>query len=248
MSKVVNDLLGLNMKIVQDTRWFNFSLDSVLLAHFVTINEGVENILDLGTGNAPIPLFLSRRTDAHITAVDIQKDCCKLALESIKLNNLEDKITVINEDIKKLKKYFSDGYFDVIVSNPPYFKVNSSNKKNLDEHKLIARHEVCITLQELVEIASYLLKNKGLFSLVHRSERLTEILEILEKNRLYVKKIKFIYSKEKTNSNMVLIECVKNGRRGLKILPPTYIHNNDGSYKNEINNIFNGGEYEPEKF
>ena len=248
MSKVVNDLLGLDMKIVQDTKWFRFSLDSVLLAYFVTVNQKTRNILDLGTGNAPIPLFLSHRTSAHITAVDIQKDCCKLAFESVKLNNLENRITIINEDIKNLKSHFNDGYFDVIVSNPPYFKVNSSNKKSLDEHKLIARHEVCITLEELIEVAYYLLKNKGIFALVHRCERLTEIFDILEQNKLYVKKIKFIYSKENTNSNMVLIECVKNGRRGLKVLPPTYIHNNDGSYRYEIINVFNGGEYESEKF
>ena len=248
MSRVINDLLGFNMKIVQDTRWFSFSLDSVLLAHFVTISNNTKNILDLGTGNAPIPLFLSKRSKAHITAVEIQEDCCKLANDSIRINGLEERISIINEDIKNLKDYFCEGYFDVIVSNPPYFKVVSSNKQNKDRHKLIARHELCITLEEIVTMASYLLKNKGVFAMVHRTERLVEILETLEKNRLYVKKIKFIYSKERTNSNMVLIECVKNGGRGMKVLPPTYVHNNDGSYKDTMVELFNGGLYESEKF
>lgn len=248
MTKVVNDLLGYNMKIVQDTKWFNFSLDSVLLSNFVTINEGVEKILDLGTGNAPIPLFLSKRTNALIYAVDIQNDCCKLANESVKLNNLENQIIIINEDIKNLKKLYSDGFFDVIVTNPPYFKVAKETKINLDDHKAIARHEICITLNELIEMASYLLKNRGVFAMVHRTERLTEITRVLEENKLYVKKMKFIYSKDKSNSNMVLLECIKNGNNGLKVLTPTIIHNDDGSYKEEIINLFDGGIYEPEKF
>lgn len=249
MTKVINDLLGYyNMKIVQDTKWFNFSLDSVLLSQFVTIDKNINNILDLGTGNAPIPLFLSKRTNAHIYAVDIQKDCCDLAMQSVNLNKLEDRISIINEDIKNLKKYFKDGYFDLIITNPPYFKISNINKINKEDHKAIARHEVFITLSEMVQAASYLLKNKGVFAMVHRTERLAEIIEVLEYNKLIVKKLKFIYSKDMTNSNMVLIECVKNAKRGLKVLTPTIIHNSDGSYKENILKIFEGGPYESEKF
>lgn len=249
MARVVNDLLGYyGMKIVQDTEWFNFSLDSVLLSQFVTINKGIKNILDLGTGNAPIPLFLSKRTNANIIAVDIQKDCCELANESVRMNHLEDQITIINEDIKNLKQYFSDGYFDMIVTNPPYFEVKNSSKLNTDNHKSIARHEIYINLTELIEIASYLLDNKGVFAMVHRTERLSEIIRILEKNKLTVKKLKFIYSKDATNSNMVLIESVKNANKGLKVLTPTIVHNDDGSYKDNIIKVFEGGLYESEKF
>lgn len=248
MSKVINDLLGYDMKIVQDTKWFNFSLDSVLLSHFVSIKKNVKNIIDLGTGNAAIPLFLSARTNANIVGVEIQTDCCELANESIMINNLKDQITVINDDINNLKNYFSDGYFDVVISNPPYFKIDTSNKKNIDEHKLLARHEVSIKLEELIKISSFLLKNKGVFAMVHRTERIVEILSLLEESKLFVKKIKFIYSKNNTNSNMVLIECIKNGNSGLKVLPPTIIHNEDGSYKEDILDLFNGGSYESEKF
>lgn len=249
MAKVINDLLGYHgMKIVQDTDWFNFSLDSVLLAQFVTLNKGVKNILDLGTGNAPIPLFLSKRTDANIVAVDIQKDCCDLASESIEINNLEEQITVLNEDINNLKQHFCDGFFDVIVTNPPYFEVNDCSKININDHKAIARHEININLTQLIEVAAYLLDNKGVFAMVHRTERLSEIIRILEENRLTVKKLKFIYSKDETNSNMVLIESVKNARKGLKVLTPTIVHNADGSYKDNIIKIFEGGTYESEKF
>ena len=244
MSKVINDLLGYDMKIVQDTEEFNFSLDSVLLAHFVTIRKGVNRILDIGTGTAPIPLFLSRKTKAKIYAVDIQKSSCVMAQESIKLNNLSDQIEVINEDVNNLKKYFDAGSFDVIVSNPPYFKVSNEARLNNNIHKSIARHEIHLTLSQLIEISSYLLDNKGVFALVHRTERLEEIFKELSKNKLIVKRVKFIYSKEDSNSNMVLIESVKNGRPGLKILSPTIIHNSDGSYKESIKKIFDGGIYE----
>ena len=190
MTKVVNDLLGYyDMKIVQETDWFNFSLDAVLLSQFVTINKGVKNILDLGTGNAPIPLFLSKRTDANIIGVDIQEDCCKLAKESIELNNLGHQITVLNEDINNLRKHFSDEYFDVIVTNPPYFEVMDNSRLNVNDHKAIARHEISINLSQLIGIASYLLNNKGVFAMVHRTERLSEIIRILEDNKLTVKRI-----------------------------------------------------------
>ena len=247
MSKVINDLLGYDMKIVQDTEEFNFSLDSVLLAHFVTIKKGTKKILDIGTGTAPIPLFLSKKTNAKIYAIDIQKKSCVMAQESVKLNNLEKQIEIINEDANKLKSCFSAGYFDVIVSNPPYFKVDNNTRLNDNLHKSIARHEIHLTLSQLIEISSFLLDNKGIFALVHRTERLEEIFRELSKNKLIVKKVKFIYSKNDSNSNMVLIESIKNGRPGLKILPPTIIHNSDGSYKEDIKRIFDGGIYESEE-
>ena len=130
--KVLNDLLGYdNLKIYQDTEWFSFSLDSVLLPNFVTLNKNTKKILDLGTGNAPIPMILSTITDAKIFGIEIQKDVYELAVESIKYNNLEDRIKIINDDMKNLDKYFNPNYFDVIISNPPYFKIEEKSKKNV---------------------------------------------------------------------------------------------------------------------
>ena len=153
--KVVNDLLGYNdLKIVQNPEWFSFSLDSVLLPNFVTLNKDVKNILDLGTGNAPIPMILSTLTqNTTIYGIEIQKDVFQLAEESIKMNNLDSRIKLINDDMKKLDQYFEANFFDVIVSNPPYFKLEELSKKNEDEHKTIARHEEKITLNELIQIA-----------------------------------------------------------------------------------------------
>ena len=237
--KVLNDLLGYdNLKIYQDTEWFSFSLDSVLLPNFVTLNKNTKKILDLGTGNAPIPMILSTITDAKIFGIEIQKDVYELAVESIKYNNLEDRIKIINDDMKNLDKYFNPNYFDVIISNPPYFKIEEKSKKNDNIHKVIARHEEKIKIEDIILIAKKYLDNNGFFALVHRTDRLIEILDLLKKNNLEPKRIKFIYPKKESNSNMFLIECRKNGNPGLKVEKPLYVHNNNGDYLDEINELF----------
>ena len=238
--KVINDLLGYdNLKIVQNPEWFSFSLDSVLLPNFVTLNKDVKNILDLGTGNAPIPMILTTITEkANIYGIEIQKDVYEMAIESIKLNNLESRIKIINDDMKKLDQYFEANFFDVIVSNPPYFKLEELSKKNDDEHKTIARHEEKINLSELVQIAKKYLKNNGVFAMVHRTDRLIEIIEEMRKNNIEPKKVQLIYPKEHTNSNMVLIEGKKNGNPGLIIKEPLIIHNENGEYLDSIKEMF----------
>lgn len=237
--KVINDLLNYNgMKIVQDNNYFSFSLDSVLLPNFVTLNKKTKKILDLGTGNAPIPMILSTLTDADIYGIEIQKDIYELAVESLKINKLEDKISLINDDMKKLEKYFPLNHFDTIISNPPYFKLNEESNINEIPQKTIARHETKITLEELVEIAKKFLNNNGNFAIVHRTDRLIEIIELFRKNNIEPKKIQLIYPKENTESNMVLIEGRKNGNPGLKVLPPLFVHNSDGTYTEKIKKMF----------
>ena len=238
--KVINDLLGYdNLKIVQNPEWFSFSLDSVLLPNFVTLNKDVKNILDLGTGNAPIPMILSTLTEkATIYGIEIQKDVFEMAEESIKINNLNSRIKLINDDMKKLDQYFEANFFDVIVSNPPYFKLEELSKKNENEHKTIARHEEKINLQELIQIAKKYLKNNGAFAMVHRTDRLIEIIEEMRKNNIEPKKIQLIYPKQNTNSNMVLIEGKKNGNPGLIIKEPLIVHDDKGEYLENINKLF----------
>ncbi len=237
--KVINDLLNYkNMKIVQNEDYFNFSLDSVLLPNFVTIRKNTKKILDLGTGNAPIPMILSTRSNAKIYGIEIQKEIFDLAKESITINNLEEQISLINDNMKNLDKYFEPNSFDVIVSNPPYFKINEKSNMNDCIQKTIARHEKEITLAEIVYIAKKFLNNNGIFAMVHRTDRLIEIIEEFKKNNIEPKRIQLIYPKEKTESNMVLIEGRKNGNIGLKILPPLIVHNQNGDYKEEITDLF----------
>lgn len=237
--KVLNDLVGYkNLKIYQDTDWFLFSLDSILLPNFVTLNKTIGNVLDLCTGNAPIPMILSTKTKANIIGVEIQKDIYELALDSIKLNKLENRIDIINDDIKNLKFKFSGDSFDVITCNPPYFKYCTTSHLNEDEHKIIARHEKMITLAQIVNLSKYLLKNNGVLAIVHRTDRLIEIITEFQKNNIQVKKIRFVYPKVGSDSNIVLVEGRKNGNPGLKILSPLYVHNNDGSYTEEVLQMF----------
>lgn len=237
--EVLNDLVGYkNLKIYQNSEWFSFSLDSVLLPNFVTLRKGIQNIIDLGTGNLPIPLILSTKTSASIVAVEIQKDVYELAKKTLEYNHLENQITLYQMDMRELYQKYSTSSFDVVLSNPPYFKYQEYSNINEDEHKTIARHEKMISLEEIVKLAAYLLKNKGVFALVHRTDRFIEILNLCHQNNIEVKKVRFIYPKIGQESNLVLVEGVKSGKTGLKVLPPLYVHNEDGSYQNEVLKMF----------
>lgn len=237
--KVVNDLLNYsNLKIVQDDNFFNFSLDSVLLPNFVKINKGTKKILDLGTGNAPIPMILSTMISAKIYGIELQKEIYDLAIESLKINNLEDRIEIINDNIKNLDKYFEPNSFDVIVSNPPYFKYTEGSNINETIQKTIARHEKEITLSEIVFTAKKFLNNNGTFAMVHRTDRLIEIIEEFRKNNIEPKRIQLIYPKVGEESNMFLIEGRKNGNVGLKILPPLVAHKENGEYSDVVKEMF----------
>lgn len=236
--KVKNYLLGYkNMYIMQDTEMFNFSLDSVLLANFVTINKSDKSILDIGTGNAPIPLILTKRTNAKITGVEIQKESFELALESVEINKLENQIEIINDDINNFYKNCESDSFDIITCNPPFFKNVITNDSN---YKLLARHEKTLNLEQILIIAKKLLKNNGVIALVNRPERMIDIITEMKNNNIEPKKIQLVYPFKGKNANILLIEGSKNGKPGLKILPPLFAHNNDGSYTEEIKKFFGG--------
>lgn len=239
MTKVKNYLLNYdNMYIIQDTDMFNFSLDSVLLPNFVTINKKTKKILDIGSGNAPIPLILSTLTDAQIMAVEIQKDVYELGKESIKINKLENRIDFINADINELYKEIDTETFDIITCNPPYFKVNESSNLNYSEYKTIARHEIKLDLEKLFKIAKKLLKNKGNIAIVHRPERLSDIVSEMKKNNIEPKRIQFVYPSINSEANILLIEGTKNGNPGVKILPPLISHKQNGEYTEQVKQFF----------
>lgn len=235
----INDLVYFkDIKIVQNKDYFNFSLDSVLLPNFVEITKKTSKILDMCTGNAPIPLILSTKTTAKIYAIELQKEVYSLAEETIKINKLENQIKLINDNIKNLKKFFNTETFDIITCNPPYFKKKDGSIINENKVKSIARHEIEMELEDVMIISKALLKNEGSLVLVHRTERLIEIIELMKKHNIEPKRMRLIYSKVNTESNLVLIDGRKNGKEGLKILPPLYIHNEDNSYTKEVLEMF----------
>lgn len=240
---VKNSLLNYKEIIYQDDEWFKFSIDSVLLANFVTINMGVKKIIDFATGNAPIPMLLSYRTKANIYGIEYQKCIYDLGVLSVNENKLDDRITLINGDVRKIKNFFDLESFDVVTCNPPYFKKNVGSNLNENEVKAIARHEISLNLDDVVKNASLILKNRGVFAMVHRTERMIEIIETMKKYRIEPKRIQFIYPKIGRESDLFLIEGVKNGNSGLKMLSPIILHeDNSNEYTDEIKKLFGNNE------
>lgn len=237
--KVTNYLLGYkDLKIVQDNEMFNFSLDSVLLPNFVTLNKKIDRILDIGCGNAPIPLILSTKTNVSITGVEIQKEVYDLAIESVNINKKEDQINIVNKDINDYYKEIETDSFDVITCNPPFFKYIETSNINKNDYKTIARHEVKLNLNQLFTIAKKLLKNNGVIAIVHRPERFVEVVEQMKNNNIEPKRVQFVYPKKNMEANIMLIEGSKNGKPGLKILPPIYSHQDNGEYTEEVKKYF----------
>lgn len=239
--EVVNDLLGYDgLKIIQRPDMFNFSLDSTLLADFALTPMKVKTIVDFGTGNGAIPLFLSLKTDAKMIGLEIQATVADMAKRSVQLNKLEHQITIIQADIKDVADYVKTNHVDLVTCNPPFFKYKAGANINESTFKTIARHEVAITLETIVSMARMVLNNKGRFVLVHRAERLEEVVTVLEKHRFALKRMRFVHPRHNKEANMVLIDAMKEGGKGLRIHPPLIVHENDG-YSDEVNAIFRYG-------
>lgn len=235
--EVINYLLAYeNFKIIQRKDMFNFSLDTVLLSHFCTINKDYEKIIDFGTNNAAIPLILSMRTASKIIGVEIQKEACKIAQKNIVLNHLENQIEIVHEDIKNYIHQIQN--VDLVVCNPPFFKLGEKSNLNDNEYLQIARHEIKITLEQIIQSASKILKQKGRFAIVHRPERLIDIITIMKTYDIEPKRIQLVYPKHNRECNTILVEGMYKGNPGLKILPPLYAHNDSGEYSKEVRRLF----------
>lgn len=227
MKIVKNDLYDYpNRYIYQYVEGFKFSLDSILLAEYVKINKTCENILDMCTGNAPVPLILSTKTNKKIIGFELQKDIYTLAVESVKLNNLENQIEVINDDILNIDKIFPGKYFDVITCNPPYFPVSEESLLNKNDLLTIARHEVKINLDQIFQIVSNHLKDNGVFYMVHRPNRLDEIITYANKYKVFVKEIQLIVTKKNLPS-MMIIRCQKHAKCGIRFKEIINVNNLD---------------------
>lgn len=238
LETVVN-LLNKDMKIIQRVDHFAFSLDSLLVSEFASITKYTNKIVDLGTGNGVIPLFLSKKTKAQITGIEIQEISSDLARRNVQLNNLEDQISIINDDMKNWKKYFRNNSVDMVISNPPFFKFDGNEKQLNDLTQLtLARHEISITLEEIIQTASNLLKDKGHFALVHRVDRFMDIIENMKKYDIEPKKIQFCHTKINKEGKILLVEGIKYGKPGLRILPPLIAHDDDGQYSAEVLEMF----------
>jgi len=237
----IDQLYKDDVKIIQNSKVFSYSVDSVLLANFPNLPKNKGLIVDMCAGNGAVGLFASKFTKAQIVQIELQELLADMAKRSIELNGLEEQMTMHNLDLKDAKKVLKHDSVDVLLVNPPYFKTMKSSKKNPNPYLAIARHEITANLDDVVKISAFLLKTNGKLAMVHRPDRLMDILETFKKYKIAPKRIRFVYPKLKKEANTVLIEGIKNGSQdGLKILAPLYVHEEDGSYSSEVKEIYYG--------
>ena len=234
----IDDLEFKGLKIIQNKDGFCFGIDSILLSDFAKEIKKGSKVIDLGTGTGIIGILLCMKTElSKIIGVEIQKEVYDMAKRSIKLNNLENKFEIINENIKNLENIIETGTFDAVVTNPPYKKIGTG-LTNENEKKLISRHEITANLEDFIKVSYRMLKDKGTLYMVHRPDRMVDIIELLRKYKLEPKRIKFVYPNANKDANLILLKAVKNANPFLKIEKPLYVYNQNGEYTDEILKIY----------
>lgn len=233
----IDDLQRGGRRIIQNTDGFCFGMDAVLLSGFAKVRER-ERVIDLGTGTGIIPILLEIKTDgAHFTGLEIQKTSADMARRSVQLNDLSQKISIVEGDIKEAASIFGKASFDVVTSNPPYM-TGSHGLVNPQLPKAVARHEILCTLEDVVRQASALLKEGGRFYMVHRPFRLAEIMDVMIQYRLEPKRMKLVYPYVDKEPNMVLLEGLKGGRSRITVEKPLIVYKEPGIYTDEIYQIY----------
>ncbi|MFX3634161.1 MAG: tRNA1(Val) (adenine(37)-N6)-methyltransferase [Candidatus Pristimantibacillus sp.] len=224
MNERIDDLMtDTGLSIIQSREVFSFSTDAVLLTKFASIPKKGK-IIDLCSGNGVIPLLLTMRTKAHIDAVEIQPRLADMARRSVTLNNLNDQISIIEEDLRIYAKQPDlNGAYDVVTVNPPYMPYLEGNA-NENEHYAIARHEIHCTLEDVIDACTRLVRPGGRVAMVHRPSRFIDIIETMRKYRLEPKRVQFIHPNAQGEANMVLIEAIRDGKPELRLLPPIMVY------------------------
>jgi tRNA1(Val) A37 N6-methylase TrmN6 len=234
--ETVDDLQN-GYKIIQKSHTFRFGVDAVLLADFANIKHG-HSVIDLGTGTGIISILIhAKKKPLEITAVEIQQDMSEMAARSIKLNGLEQNIKVLCMDIKDTPKLLGKARFDCVVTNPPYVK-KECGINNPSETKAIARFEIMCSLEEVLNAAKELLKPGGKLFMVHRTDRLADIIYEMRNIGIEPKRIRFVHPSIGKRPNLLLIEGARGGNKELKFMDPLYIHNEKGEYTEEIYRIY----------
>ncbi|MCR4929827.1 MAG: tRNA1(Val) (adenine(37)-N6)-methyltransferase [Lachnospiraceae bacterium] len=223
--------------IIQNSTRFCFGMDAVLLTEFVNLKKG-DRVIDLCTGTGVIPILLCAKSQAeHFEAVEIQEETADMAKRSVILNNLEDRIDVKCEDLNNLKSVFENASFDAVTVNPPYM-IPGKALVNPDESKAIARHEIKCTLKDVLSESSRLLKNGGKLFMVHKPERLDEIIVAMKEVKLEPKRLRIVYPRIDSKPNMILIEGAKCVNAGMIVEKPLIIYDESGKYTREVAKIY----------
>ena len=231
-----DDLQLKGLKIIQGTKGFCFGIDAVLLANFTKVKKNAK-VVDLGTGTGIIPILLAGKSSAsRIVGIEIQDEVAEMATRSVKLNQLEDRVQVLNMDLKDAVAVLGKAQMDLVISNPPY--MHSNGLINENDKKAISRHGLKCDIEDVIRVASDLVKPNGKFFMVNRPNRLVDILAIARNYKLEAKQIRFVHSRVSSAPKMVLIEYVKCAKPEIKVLSPLYVYNEDGTYTDEVKAIY----------
>jgi len=237
-SETFDTLFGGTIRVVQERNGYRFSIDAILLAGFAWLRKG-DRVIDLGTGVGIIPLILGkRRSDIEqIIGVEIQGKLAELAKRNIVINKLEGLITIYQGDMRGLNDTFSPSLFDVVVANPPYYRV-SSGRINPHSQKAIARHEVTCNIDDILQVACYLLKERGTIFLIFPAQRAITLLDSLRSASLEPKRLRWVHSREGEEAKFILTEAHKGGGEGVEVLPPLFVYSVNGSYTHEMKSLY----------
>nr|WP_145406587.1 tRNA1(Val) (adenine(37)-N6)-methyltransferase [Paenibacillus xylanexedens] len=237
-SERIDDLLSHDLRIIQSDEVFSFSMDAVLLARFASVPKR-GRVLDLCTGNGVVPILLTTRTQASLEGIEIQPRLADMARRSVQLNELETSILIREGDLRELVNETGHAVYDAITVNPPYMPLNGSDLK-ANTHQAMARHEIGCTLEEVIQACNRLVRNGGKVSMVHRPQRLGEIISLMRQYKLEPKRIRMVHPRAHLEANMVLIEAMKDGKPEVRMLPPLIVYNEQGNYCDEIMDIYYG--------
>lgn len=247
MSKIVKNSLGFdsNLYVYQDKSMFNYSVDTILLGNFASLNRLTKRALEIGTNNGALSIFLSERYQKlKIDAIEIQAKALELADKNVKLNNKQDQINLIHADFNKFYKQHAKAQkskYDLIVCNPPFYKVDATNKRKGTDELYIATHEVKLNLEQIISGAAKIIKQKGYLTLVEPTERLVDVFEQLRKYGFEPKRVQMIHPRVDKKSNLVLVEARFKAGWGTHFLPNIYLHTDDVAnhqYRDEVKALY----------
>ena len=232
----IDDLQFKGLRIIQNSKGFCFGIDAVLLANFTRVKKNAK-LVDLGTGTGIIPILLAGKSSASMMiGIEIQDEVAEMASRSVKLNQLEDRVEILNMDMKDAVGVLGKGQMDLVVSNPPY--MHSNGLINENDKKAISRHGLKCDIEDVIRVASDLVKPNGKFFMVNRPNRLVDMLAIARNYKLEAKQIRFVHSRVASAPKMVLIEYVKSAKPEIRVLSPLYVYNEDGTYTDEVKAIY----------
>jgi len=243
--ETINDLLGGRLKIFQKEKGYRFSIDSLLLAHFICLKRN-DHVIDFGTGSSIISLILACRFESvKVVGVEIQAQLVDMARRSVKLNRLQSKIEIRQGDVKQINDFFDPQSFNVAVFNPPYRRLNSG-RINPHEEKAIARHEIMGSLGNFLSSAKYLLRSLGHVFIIYPATRGAELFRQMRNNDIEPKRIRMVHSNSLSSAEFILVEGIKNGGEELNVMPPLFIYGNNGKHTEEMEFILQEISHPPE--